>query len=86
MAAMVVYSHVNFTGDESEVQTHDRPHVGGFWNDKISSIRIMGGRWQFFEHANFGGNSWELGIGEYPNVANVGIPHDSISSFRVIEG
>ena len=45
MAAMVVYSHVNFTGKESEVQTHDRANVGGFWNDQISSIKIMGGKW-----------------------------------------
>lgn len=86
MAAMVFYSHVNFTGKESEVYTHDSHNIGEFWNDQISSIKIMGGRWLFFEHENYQGNSWELKMGEYPNVVDVGIPNDRISSFRVIEG
>ena len=84
MAAMVVYSHVNFTGEASPHQTHDRENIGDFWNDKISSIKITGGeRWQFFRDINYGGPSVTLGPGSYPVLPrDTGFPNDWVSSFK----
>lgn len=54
------------------------------FNDKISSIKVNSGVWEFFSEANFQGPSVVLGAGEYPGVTEVGITNDSLSSFRRI--
>jgi hypothetical protein len=61
---------------------------GRNWNDKVSSLVIVSGRWQFFRDINYapaplpfaGG----LGPGVYSWVEAVGIDNDSISSVRVV--
>lgn len=60
------------------------PWVGNWWNDKISGIIIASGTWRFFEHIDYGGASWDLGIGYYEFISDHGIPNDVISSFKVI--
>ena len=59
-------------------------YVGDWWNDKISSLIVVSGRWAFYEHRDYGGARWELGPGYYPNPASANIPNDTISSFRPI--
>ncbi len=51
-------------------------------NDQISSIRIKAGRWTLYEHADYKGSAKELRPGEYPQVEEVGIRNDSVSSVR----
>lgn len=55
-------------------------------NDKISSIVIVSGIWQFYRNINL---NQELGPplkpGYYPFVENIGIQNDHISSFECIE-
>ncbi|NJP09818.1 MAG: hypothetical protein HC866_10290 [Leptolyngbyaceae cyanobacterium RU_5_1] len=57
-----------------------RPVISPRNNDQISSIRITGGVWEFFEHINFGGAKLTLGAGNW----NLGGSwwNDKISSFR----
>ena len=55
--------------------------TNGDWNDKVSSIVIVSGRWQFFKDINFGPAPLPfasgLGPGLYPNVESVGIDNHS---------
>ncbi len=82
---VVVFEHIDFGGAEWRTNlTH--PYVGDFWNDKISSIIVLSGTWEFFEHANFQGASTILGPGYYHWVETRPLPNmtnDTISSFRV---
>jgi Beta/Gamma crystallin len=63
-------------------------HISGLsdnWNDKVSSIVIVSGRWQFFKDTGFSGAQGPvLGPGLYP-VLPKGIDNDSISSAQVVE-
>lgn len=83
---VVVYYHSNY-GEPSWRTNIGYRYVGDYWNDKISSIVVVSGRWIFYEHADFWGEHWspvELGPGYYPWVESVGIPNDSISSFKPV--
>lgn len=55
------------------------------YDNKISSIKVNSGVWQFFSEPNFQGPSVTLGAGEYSGVTEVGIDNDSLSSVRRIE-
>ncbi|MEH2331075.1 beta/gamma crystallin-related protein [Nostoc sp.] len=59
-------------------------YVGGAINDRVSSIRINSGIYEFWTDADFKGNSVTLGPGSYSFVPNVGLPNDTLSSFRQV--
>jgi hypothetical protein len=59
-------------------------YVGDWWNDRISSIIVVSGRWRFYEHRDYTGAQWDLAPGYYPDLAAVNIPNDSVSSFKPI--
>ena len=40
----------------------------------------------FFEHCDYGGTKWELGIGDYSWIGGIGIANDAISSVKVPSG
>ncbi|KAM3102300.1 beta/gamma crystallin-related protein [Phormidesmis sp. 146-12] len=85
MAQMIVYADDNFQGDSGEFN-QDLPNVGDFWNDTITSARVISGTWQVFEHTNYTGHSVTLPPGDYPNLAISpgGINNDTISSARIV--
>jgi hypothetical protein len=83
MPEVVVCEHIDFGGAEWRTNL-GWSYVGDFWNDKISSIIVVSGTWRFYEHANLGGQFWDLGPGYYHWVEEVGIPNDIISSFQPI--
>jgi hypothetical protein len=61
----------------------------GDWNDRTSSFVIISGVWEFYKDDNFqggrlGNGSQQFGIGYYAWVEDVGIPNDSISSFKYV--
>lgn len=93
MGNCVVYKDRNFTGDRlgvaGNIPNLKTVNRGGWfedWNDEISSIIIYSGRFRFFEHVDFGGQSWELGPGEYPWVSDQGIFDNCISSIELVPG
>ena len=83
LAEVVLFEHRGFGGAEWRTNL-SYSYVGDFWNDKVSSIVVVCGIWQFFEHRDFGGRVWQLGPGYYDWVEAVGIPNDLISSFKAI--
>jgi hypothetical protein len=83
-AAEVLVYELNDFGGNSLDATDNQSYVGVQWDDKISSIKVKSGTWRFYEDINYGGRYWDLGPGEYSSVESVGIPDDSISSFKQI--
>ncbi|RYE37756.1 MAG: hypothetical protein EOP21_13435 [Hyphomicrobiales bacterium] len=80
---VVLYEHIDFGG--SSFQTSLNWHfVGGWWNDRISSIIVLGGHWRFYEHWHYQGRYWDLGPGQYRWATPAGITGDTISSFQLI--
>jgi hypothetical protein len=83
---IVVYEHTNFGGASWRTNLN-YSYVGDSWNDKVSSIIVVAGTWQFWRHSNFvagaGDRDWILGPGYYSWVEAFGIPNDQISSFAV---
>lgn len=79
-----IFTDANFSGTTSGNIDRDLTSMGDFWNDKISSIKVYSGIWEFFEHTDFQGRSFRLEPGEYASVANDW--NDVISSFKRVEG
>lgn len=78
LAEIAIYEHINWGGVKDQT-TLNWVYVGGFWNDKISSIVVLGGVWRLFEHRDFTGQSWDFGPGQYASI-----PNDIVSSFKLI--
>lgn len=76
---VVLFEHRDF-GGESRPLRGDEPDLArlGF-NDRVSSMRIMRGEWEFCEHAYFQGRCWryDYDVPVLPNKQN-----DRFSSVR----
>lgn len=85
MAEMIVFADSNFQGASGRF-TQDLSNIGNFWNDKITSAKVISGTWQVFGDTDFNGRNVTLPPGEYPNLAISpgGIDNDSISSVRIV--
>ncbi|MCC5465559.1 beta/gamma crystallin-related protein [Pelosinus baikalensis] len=81
---ITIYEHIDYGGANARTNLNWY-YVGGFWNDKISSMVISSGVWQFFQHAHYQGAYWVLGPGYYRWVEAANIPNDIISSFKCIQ-
>src|SRR5436190_566358 len=68
-----VYEHADFKGHNMSAY-FDVPYVGDELNDKISSIVVSRGTWQFYIDADYGKPTGApLGPGSYRWVEDVGI-------------
>ena len=57
----------------------------GKWNNSISSMVILSGRWEFFDGEHYKGTKMtELGPGVYLRVQDHGLKDNSISSIRLV--
>ncbi|MEH2361748.1 beta/gamma crystallin-related protein [Nostoc sp.] len=81
---VTLYNDVNYGGDALGSDTDISDLSQTAYNDKASSIYITQGTWAFYTDANYQGTSVALNPGAYNWVENVGLPNDSISSFRRI--
>lgn len=93
MATCILFQHrdfggnsKSFTGSIKDLAKYSSGHVPGEnWTDETSSVRIVSGQWQFFDHVNFdGARSPVLGPGDYPTVDHLGLKNDVISSLLCI--
>lgn len=79
-----VFEHINFGGASWRTNLNYL-YVGGWWNDRISSIIVVRGTWRFYQHRDYQGAYWDLtGPNYYPWVEDANIPNDIISSFKCI--
>jgi len=49
-----IFEHINFGGASWRTNLNYL-YVGGWWNDKISSIIIVRGTWRFYQHRDYKG-------------------------------
>lgn len=85
---VTVFEHRDFQGDNWRT-TFGYSFVGSHWNDRISSIIVHSGYFEFYEHRDFAAEHWgpiRLGPGQYAFVGDVGITNDSISSWKAYFG
>jgi uncharacterized protein YcfJ len=82
---VVFYEHAGFQG-RTFTADHDIDNFQreGF-NDRASSIQVLGGRWEACEHAEYGGRCVVLRPGQYPDLASMGL-NDRLSSVRRLHG
>jgi Beta/Gamma crystallin len=75
------YIH-GFNVDIPNLEKVAAKNPGSNWNDETSSIIVFEGTWLFFEHIEYKGLSIDLGPGRYPNITQLGLPDNSISSLK----
>lgn len=83
LPAVAIYEHIDFGGVEARTNFAWR-FVGGWWNDRISSIVVVCGTWRLYEHWHFEGRYLDLGPGCCRRLDDTGAQTDFISSFRPI--
>lgn len=83
-AHAILFEHVNFHGAHKHVFGSEPNLNAGddnFFNDKVSSIIVVSGSWNFYRHAGFVGRyAATLGPGVYPSVGSIDIQNDDMSS------
>lgn len=80
MDSITVYEHVNFQGLHKTF-TADVPNLlNEYFNDCISSVKIVGQPWILYEHVDYQGWCIALEEGEYSKLSN----NDKISSLKLI--
>jgi hypothetical protein len=80
-----VFEHDNYGGKSMRTNL-GYLLLGRDWDDKISSIIVVSGRWTFYAHPYYNrddpGFAVTLGPGYYPDVDAVGIGNDQVTSFK----
>ena len=80
--AIVAFDNDGLLGDHIHI-FGNTPDLGK-WNNSISSMVILAGRWEFFDAEKFQGTKIELGPGVYLHVKDHGIKDNSISSIHLV--
>ena len=83
---VIIYENSNFSGAQQRING-SIPNIGLEWNDKISSVVVISGTWQFFDHENYGGDSSkQIGPGYYDDLSipEFNLTDNTITSFKVI--
>ena len=81
MPEIIVFDHAGFRGAYARTNLSFL-YLGDFWNDRISSLIIVSGVWQFFRDDYYKGDMWELGPGYYECFFMDKGPDDVVSSFK----
>ena len=82
MPQIVVFDNEDFLGDHTHLFGHKKDL--GKWGNRISSLIILSGTWEFFDDEDFKGTSLgTLGPGMYANVTDKGLKNHRISSVRL---
>ncbi|HYZ95192.1 MAG TPA: beta/gamma crystallin-related protein, partial [Nitrososphaeraceae archaeon] len=82
---VIIFEHADFGGEQQSIKGSD-PNIHS-WNDKISSVIVKSGTWQFFEHENYGSpSSKQVGPGyyEYVEIPEFNIRNDNITAIKAI--
>jgi len=72
---IALFEHFHFIGG-AELTFANWKYVGDWWVDKISSILVVAGTWEFFSKRDYKGDCWTYAPGLYDEI---GV---SIASFR----
>ncbi len=78
------YEHEGFAGRQFTTDTQLGNFESAGFNDRASSVDVVGERWEVCEHAGFSGRCVVLRAGRYPSLASLGL-NDRVSSVRLLE-
>ena len=86
---VIVVEHSNFHGRHRHIfnsEANLNALEDSDFNDRVSSIVVVSGNWQFCRNFNFA-DAYPpiLGPGMYPSVSDVGILNDDISSMQLVD-
>ena len=77
------FEHDGFQGRAMTAE-NDVPNFVPFgFNDRASSVVVLGERWEACEHVNYGGRCVILRPGRYPSLSAMGL-NDTLSSVRMV--
>ena len=79
------YERENFAGQQFTTDKQVRNFERFGFNDRASSIEVVGRRWEICEAARFQGRCVVLRAGRYPTLASLGL-NDRVSSVRQVAG
>ncbi|MBZ5538781.1 MAG: hypothetical protein LAO31_22780 [Acidobacteriia bacterium] len=83
---VILFEHANFHGAHKHVfgaESNLKAEDDDFFWDRVSSIVVLAGTWEFFREPGFNGhNGPGLGPGIYPWVESVGMHNDDMASLR----
>ena len=69
------FSEKSLTATRSLPNLHEKK-----WEDRVSSFRIPGGYWTFYEHINYSGHNVTRGSVECRRIQDIGFVDDTILS------
>lgn len=64
---LAVFAGPNFAGPTEQAEA-DFPELGEEWGQKIASVRVLRGSWDFFTDENYEGEGMRLTPGDYPDL------------------
>lgn len=78
--AVELFEHADFNG--RSISSAGSPNLARQnFNDRVSSVIVRSGRWEFCSDADFRGQCVVLGPGRYPNLRGMNL-NDALSSLR----
>lgn len=83
LAQVTFYENENFQGRTFYTQRQVTNFSQYGFNDRASSVIVLGNRWEVCEDAQFNGRCAVLRPGRYPSMASMGL-NDRVSSVRLI--
>lgn len=90
MAVITIYRHENFSGEFKDFSVwvsnleDESNGVLGNWNDETSSIWVHSGTWQIYADHDYKGATDTLKPGKYPNMHNLSVKDNQLTSFKII--
>ena len=84
-ANITFYENERFYGRNFTTDQEVRNFARADFNDRASSVVVLGQRWEVCEDARFSGRCVVLRPGRYPSLAAMGL-NDRISSARIVGG
>lgn len=85
IAQVTLYEHDGFRGRSFTTARQVANFERAGFNDRASSVQVVGGRWEVCEDAQFRGRCIVLRPGRYPSLSAMGL-NDRLSSVREIQG
>ncbi len=82
-AEVTLYEHDNFQGRSLTVERPASNLSRSRFNDRVSSVVVVGERWELCEDTGFGGRCIVLRRGQYPSLGAMDL-NDRISSLRPV--
>ena len=83
LAQVTFYEHDNYQGRTFSTEREVSNFMDHGFNDRASSIVVIGRSWEVCDNSHFGGRCVVLSPGNYPSLQSVGL-NDRVSSVRTV--